>query len=126
MGMRHSPDMLGVIGIGILIAVGVILVAVALLIPLYTQADTTLTVTGKETFTTTNCDKDGCTSTIHRMIYTNGETITIDDCLILWKWSSQDRYAHILPGQTYKFHVVGWNFPAIGMFRSSVDEVRVV
>lgn len=104
----------------IIIAI-IIIIAAAILIPLCTQDEVVLTVTDKESYTTTSCssDSDGythCSTNLHMLVYTNGEILQFDDCIVLLIFDAQTQYSHIKPG-TYKFKVYGYSVPWLKMYR---------
>lgn len=119
--MKNDSGLSDIGAYAIIILIFVVMAGIIILgviVPLTTQETVTLNVTGKDTYTTTNCDKDGCNSNIHNLIYTNGEILEFDDNLVLWVWGSQTSFSHIQQGKTYVFEVYGFNVPWINWYRT--------
>ncbi len=114
------------------IAVALIVIAVIagivllIILPFVTQDTLTATVIGKEIYTTTNCDKDGCTSYTHLTVYTDKEVIEISDCFVLWKFGEQQKYGNLKENKTYQFKVWGFSVPMIQMYRGAYEYSEVI
>lgn len=128
--MKNETANMGVIGIVLIAAFIVLLVGLCICIPLFTQDTVTLTVIKTDTYTTTDCDSDSdghtsCSTTLHNNVYTNGEILSFNDCLVLWVWGSQTAFSHIEVGKTYTFNVYGFNVPWLNMYRSVISYKEV-
>lgn len=121
---------LGGVGIVLLIAFLALLLIVAIIVPFVTQDYVTLTITGKDTYTTTDCssDSDGhtsCSTIVHKLLYTNGEILEMSDTLVLLNLGSQTAYSHIQLNKTYRFKVYGYSYPALNMYRTIINTTEV-
>jgi hypothetical protein len=123
--MKNNESGLGG-GAVILIAVFILIfIGLSICIPIFTQDHVTLTVEKTDSYTTTSCSSDNgetsCSTTLHNLVYTNGEILQFNDCIVLWVWGSQTSYAHIKEGKTYQFKVYGFNIPWLNMYRSVIS-----
>jgi hypothetical protein len=112
------------IGAFVVFIIGII--ALFIVLPLVTQDTLTATVLDKDIYTTTDCDKDGCTSLTHLTVYTDKEVIEISDSLVLWTFGEQQKYGNLKAGKTYTFKVWGFSIPMIKMYRSSYEYSEVM
>jgi hypothetical protein len=114
----------------IFIILVIALIIFGIIIPFVTQDYVTLTVTDKETYTSTDCsDSDGhrsCSTNTYKLIYTNGEILQFDDTFVLWVFGSQTMYSHIEEDQTYKFKVWGFNVPWLNMYRNVISYEKIL
>jgi hypothetical protein len=122
---NDNGELWGIIAVIVLIGF-VVMVALCICIPLFTQDTITLKVNQKDTYTTTECSSDNnggssCSSTIHNLIYTEGEILQFNDNLILWVWGSQTSFSHVESGKKYKFKVYGFNVPWLNWYRSVIS-----
>lgn len=117
----RTGDLIIKAAFGILILTFIALLIIGLALPFLTQDTIVANVTGKEIYTTTSCDKDGCISTTHLTVYTDKEVIEISDSLMLWKFGEQQKYGSIEKGKIYKFKVWGFSVPMLQMYRSAYE-----
>jgi hypothetical protein len=121
--MKNDNAELSGIAIILIAILMVIPIILCICTPLFTQDSITLTVKKTDSYTTTDCDSDSdghtsCSTELHNLVYTNGEILQFNDCLILWVWGSQTAYSHIETGKTYTFKVYGFNVPWLNWYRS--------
>ena len=102
-------------------------VTFGVLAPLFTRETVTLTIRDKGISTSVHSNGNGNASTsVNYLIFTDGETLTDNNCLILGKWGSSESYGNIQTGHTYIFTVYGWRIPVISRYRNiiSYEEVK--
>jgi hypothetical protein len=124
--VRIGSETFHVIAIVLVIIIAIAIIILGICIPLITQDEVTLTVTKTDSYTTTSCDSDSdghvsCSTYLHNLVYTNGEILQFNNCIVLWIWDSQTRYSHIESGVTYKFKVYGFNVPWLNWYRSVIS-----
>ena len=122
---NENGDVSGIITALVIIAIVAIAIT-CICIPLFTQDTVTLKVTSKDTYTSTECSSDehggsSCSTTLHNLVYTDGEIIQFNDNLILWVWGSQTAFSHVEQGKTYTFKVYGYNVPWLNWYRSVIS-----
>jgi hypothetical protein len=127
--MNDNGDLGGIVAVIVLILF-VIFCVLCICIPFATQDTVTLKVIKTDTYTTTSCssDSDGhtsCSTTLHNVLYTNGEIVQFNDNLVLWVWGSQTAFSHVEMGKTYEFKVYGFNVPWLNWYRSVISYTEV-
>lgn len=96
------------------------------IIPFCTQEDVTVNVTGKDIYTTTSCSKNSCSTTTHRVVFTeSGETFEVTDNLILWEFGSMEKFGMIESGKSYRFRVYGFFIPELQNYRQAYKVVEI-
>lgn len=105
----------------IIVLILIAIMAIGLVaIPFCTQEEITVNVTGKDIFATNSCDKNGCSTTTHRAVFTeSGETFEVSDNLFLWEFGSMEKFGMIESGKSYRFRVYGFFVPALQMYRQA-------
>lgn len=78
--------------------------------PLWTQDTTTFTVKDKE--------RVSSGSSGYFLVYTNTETFTNRDALVVGKFDSADLQGSLDVGTTYRATVCGWRVPFLSMYRN--------
>jgi hypothetical protein len=109
----------------VVIAIG-IFIYFAVAVPYITQSYVNLNVSGKDTYTTTDCssNSDGrtsCTTYLNNLVYTNGEILKFEDCIVLWRFGSQTDFSHVEIGKTYRFKVYGFDVPWLNWYRTVIS-----
>ena len=82
---------------------------------------------GEHQITSTVLDKERVVKdqSSYYLIYTESETLTIQDTIIKGQWESSDLYGHIKEGQTYTFTVYGWRSGFFSMYRNIISYEEV-
>ena len=115
--------------IAVIILTVIMVMWFGIVVPLTTQEDITLTVSEKESYTSTDCSSNGdggtsCSTTLHMLVYTDGEVLQFENCLVLWKFDAQTDYSHIREGK-YKFRVFGYSVPWLNWYRTVISYTRL-